>query len=574
MDVYCTRVFEFAYFEIVSCPNFLSASCLHFTGKKALLFDTVHPFVQEATNTQNLNRYTYVLNNPLGYTDPSGYFWEKLKPFAGVITSLALIHFTGGFDASWFTASWQGAATAGAISGAVGAAVNGGDILTGGLTGAFSGAAFYAIGQTFTGAAGTSLAKDGFHHVFAHGFTGGLLATIQGGKFGHGFVSAGLTKAINVNDLVPGIDEGLNEVRVILAALVGGSVSAVTGGKFANGATTAAIGQAFNGNSFWRKAKIIGEVALEYLPGGALAQCALKGCGYFDWAMAIVELAPPAKLFKLATKIAKGDLGAIDKLRSLDTKVPETSCFTAGTLIHTKDGFKPIEDIEVGDMVAAKSDQTGEMEYKPVVRLFRHDNKTVLNLTFETQNGEQELIQATPEHPFMLESGQWKNAEQLIPGDTVQTTDSGEMVKLKAVVTDDKRHTVYNFEVKDFHTYFVGEHGVWVHNDCDKFVDPHSLERTHSLSGKGSSKRVDNISQSMRDNGYIGDGIDVVEHQGKRYVIDGHHRLVAAKRTGTNVKINIVKDIPNHHSDFNSVQDVVQSAEFVGLDNLRPPRRR
>ena len=26
--------------------------------------------------------------------------------------------------------------------------------------------------------------------------------------------------------------------------------------------------------------------------------------------------------------------------------------------------------------------------------------------------------------------------------------------------------TVYNFEVQDFHTYHIGEYGVWVHNDC------------------------------------------------------------------------------------------------------------
>jgi len=31
-----------------------------------------------------------------------------------------------------------------------------------------------------------------------------------------------------------------------------------------------------------------------------------------------------------------------------------------------------------------------------------------------------------------------------------------------------KTETVYNFEVKDFHTYFVGNKngGMWVHNDC------------------------------------------------------------------------------------------------------------
>lgn len=36
------------------------------------------PFVQDRTNLQALNRYSYVQNNPLSYTDPSGYFLKSL----------------------------------------------------------------------------------------------------------------------------------------------------------------------------------------------------------------------------------------------------------------------------------------------------------------------------------------------------------------------------------------------------------------------------------------------------------------------------------------------------------------
>ena len=36
-------------------------------------FLSADPVVQSPTNTQNFNRYSYCLNNPLKYTDPSGY---------------------------------------------------------------------------------------------------------------------------------------------------------------------------------------------------------------------------------------------------------------------------------------------------------------------------------------------------------------------------------------------------------------------------------------------------------------------------------------------------------------------
>jgi hypothetical protein len=89
---------------------------------------------------------------------------------------------------------------------------------------------------------------------------GGVISVMQGGKFGHGFVSAGATKAASpwINSIGDGARE-LAPARVATAALVGGTVSAATGGKFANGAVTAAFQQAWNGE----RGRALEEEALE-----------------------------------------------------------------------------------------------------------------------------------------------------------------------------------------------------------------------------------------------------------------------------------------------------------------------
>ena len=38
------------------------------------------PFIQFQDNTQSYNRYSYVLSNPMSYTDPSGYLsWSEFR---------------------------------------------------------------------------------------------------------------------------------------------------------------------------------------------------------------------------------------------------------------------------------------------------------------------------------------------------------------------------------------------------------------------------------------------------------------------------------------------------------------
>lgn len=80
-------------------------------------------------------------------------------------------------------------------------------------------------------------------------------------------------------------------------------------------------------------------------------------------------------------------------------------------------------------------------------------------------NGEE--IISTPEHPFYVPKKGWVGAIDLRAGD-ILVLRSGEYVIVEMVQHEilETPVTVYNFEVEDFHTYYVGNNAVLVHNKC------------------------------------------------------------------------------------------------------------
>ena len=70
-------------------------------------------YIQDPTNSQNYNRYTYCLNNPLIYTDPSGYMtWKGILGtiginIVGIGTGIATFAFSGGTNCHGFVGYWD-----------------------------------------------------------------------------------------------------------------------------------------------------------------------------------------------------------------------------------------------------------------------------------------------------------------------------------------------------------------------------------------------------------------------------------------------------------------------------------
>ncbi|WP_248846343.1 T6SS effector amidase Tae4 family protein, partial [Pseudoalteromonas luteoviolacea] len=244
-------------------------------------------FVQAPTNLQNYNAYSYVLNNPLSYTDPSGYFFKPLKKLSrniirahakvfgaevtnimGNVGSLACLVWAPVCAAAWnyeFTRAMGGSSS---------------QAFKAGLTAAATTYAFQYIGEHFSAAnvqnvddvvfggaqygdyidfGGNLLTKGQVAaQITAHATVGGIAAVVNGGKFGHGFVSAGVTKGAGGVFLPGGSNLSATQIvkGAIISAVIGGTVSEITGGKFSNGARTGAMQYVLNQVGEWSYKKL------------------------------------------------------------------------------------------------------------------------------------------------------------------------------------------------------------------------------------------------------------------------------------------------------------------------------
>ena len=146
-------------------------------------------------------------------------------------------------------------------------------------------------------------------------------------------------------------------------------------------------------------------------------------------------------------------------------------CFVAGTKIHTDKGLKEIDKIIVGDLVASYDFETKKIEYTPVVSLF-----SIIRFGIVEINVNGEKIKCSSNHKFWdvikneyIEAKLLKKANFFkflsISGGGYESQD----VDVRELINE-KPIRVYNFKLKEYRNYFVGEKGFLVAQDKD-FID-------------------------------------------------------------------------------------------------------
>lgn len=126
---------------------------------------------------------------------------------------------------------------------------------------------------------------------------------------------------------------------------------------------------------------------------------------------------------------------------------------------------RPIEAIQVGDLVWAWDEVQRRHVRRPVVRLFRHQGKPIVAVTVVGDDGTKQHIECTTEHPFWVEGQGWVAACRLQAGDLLKRLNGGDGLQVASAALTGADADVYNFEVSGVHNYFVGKQGVLVHNE-------------------------------------------------------------------------------------------------------------
>lgn len=132
-------------------------------------------------------------------------------------------------------------------------------------------------------------------------------------------------------------------------------------------------------------------------------------------------------------------------------------CFGQGTLVRTMLGTQPIETLRVGDRVLAEDPATGALSFQPIIVAYHNPPSPTLRIRFD-----REEIVSTPIHRFWGAGKGWILARDLKPGDTVRVVAGVAQV---TAVESDEVQPVFNLELAEGHTFFVGQQGAMVHDN-------------------------------------------------------------------------------------------------------------
>lgn len=387
-------------------------------------FLSADPKVSDVLSGQSWNPYSYVLNNPFKYTDPSGFEGEDkgdvvLPPNSPPQGSESKPNPQSKVDVGGFRYDFSAVSNAG---------------MKGGIS--------------------VSVGEDGQARFSAQSES--IVVTgRQIDMFGDELSPTSLRFNFTAGDLwFMGVTRMWATGNAVgSAAVVAGTVAALPSAAKALG--TIVIGLALGAKSEADVPKVVAiALATESLFGGL------------------------GKLTKPESAAASEAADAAAASAAKSPSCPGCICFAPGTMVLMADGSaKTIEAIEVGDLVLSDNPEDNQPpKAQPVLELFKTATYRLFHV--ETNGDQGGEVLATGRHPFWTRRG-WVPAEQLEAGDVLLSA-SGEAPAVRSISLESRDTPTYNLSVEVTHAYFVlaGDTSVLVHN-----VDPWDIRFTQGNYG-------------------------------------------------------------------------------------------
>ena len=138
----------------------------------------------------------------------------------------------------------------------------------------------------------------------------------------------------------------------------------------------------------------------------------------------------------------------------------QMSCLVAGTPIQTSTGLRPVQSIQIGDLVLSQNVESGELSLRPVIGTTLRPPQPIYCI--KTEEGD---IRATGGHRWWVAGKGWVMSDHLEPDMLLHNAQG--TTKIVAIEEEPDPQPTHNLIVDGFHTYFVGKDRVLSFDNVD-----------------------------------------------------------------------------------------------------------
>lgn len=127
-------------------------------------------------------------------------------------------------------------------------------------------------------------------------------------------------------------------------------------------------------------------------------------------------------------RIAGNDSRVHASFKAMGADTGRMACIEGSQLVSTREGKKPIKDIEIGDEVFCLGEQS-ELEMSSVTNKWLTGHKRCVKITFKDEEGVTHSLICTDDHPIRSRNFEWTKAGDLKIGDRLYLLNEKEVVK-------------------------------------------------------------------------------------------------------------------------------------------------